>query len=146
MPTAAKLIAAVLFGALTFFVSDLVKPLLPEGSQVGLLSPINALFGLIMGWRISGARAGDGYVPSLGYGLTSVFAITFWCILVWAGYEMTINSINLRFDGPIEALQAMAGYMVDYARMIGVQAIVLPMVIGGLVCGWITEYFSHRWS
>ncbi len=146
MPTAAKLIAAILFGALAFFVSDLVKPLLPEGTQTGALSPVNGIFGLILGWRVMGHRAGDGVVPSLGYGLTTVFAITFWCILIWAGKEMYDNSIKLRYDGPVEALQEMAGFMVDYARLIATTEVVLPIVIGGFICGWITEYFSQRWS
>ncbi len=145
MPTAAKLIGALLFGALAFFVSDLVKPLLPEGTQTGMLSTVNGIFGLILGWRIMGSRAGDGVVPSLGYGLTTVFAITFWCILIWAGKEMYDNSIKLRYDGPVEALQEMAGTMVEFARLIGVSEIVLPIVIGGFICGWITEYFAQRW-
>ena len=107
MPTAAKLIGALSFAALAWFVSDLIKPLLPEGTQVGLLSPVNAFFGLLMGWRILGARAGEGIVSSVGYGLTAAVATVFWGLLAWAGYEMIVRSTRLYYDGPIEALQDM---------------------------------------
>ena len=108
MPTGAKLIGGIAFAFLAYFVSDLIKPLLPEGTQVGWFSPLNAIIGWLMGWTIMGKGAGDSYRKTFGYGLTTLVATAFWCILVWAGYEMLQNSIRLRYDGPIEALQAMA--------------------------------------
>ncbi|NNE81559.1 MAG: TrgA family protein, partial [Silicimonas sp.] len=56
MPTGGKLIAAIVFAALAYFISDLVKPLLEDtqGSRVGSLSFVNAFIGLLMGWTIMG--------------------------------------------------------------------------------------------
>lgn len=146
MPTAAKLIAAVLFGTLAWFASDLVKPLLPEGSQVGMLSPINALFGVIMGWRVMGRRAGDGMVAAMGYGLTTIVAVAFWSILLWAGYEMLKRSVRMYYDGPVEALQEMASFMLEYAQLIATGEILGALIVGSIVAGWLTEFFSRRWS
>jgi hypothetical protein len=146
MPTAAKLIGAIVFAALAWFVSDLVKPLLPEGSQVGLLSPVNAFFGLIMGWRIMGRGAGNGYVPSLGYGLTTLAAIVFWCLLLWSGYEMTRRAMRLYYDGPMEALQEMAALMAEYARMAADPQVIGAAVIGSLLGAMLTEFFAKRWA
>ncbi|MGI1661442.1 TrgA family protein [Palleronia sp. KMU-117] len=146
MPTAAKLIGAIVFAALAWFVSDLIKPLLPEGSQVGLMSPVNAFFGLIMGWRIMGRGAGNGYVSSWGYGLTTLAAIVFWCLLLWSGYEMTRRAMRLYYDGPMEALQEMAVLMAEYARIAIDPQVIGAAVIGALLGAMLTEFFSKRWA
>ncbi len=146
MPTAAKLIGAIVFAALAWFVSDLIKPLLPEGSQVGLLSPINALFGLLMGWRVMGRGAGRGYVPSMGFGLTTLAAIVFWSLLLWGGYEMTRRATRLYYDGPMEALQDMAIIMGDYAMIALDPQVIGAALVGAILCASLTEFFARRWS
>lgn len=146
MPTAPKLIAAALFAALAWFVSDLVKPLLPEGTQVGLLSPVNAAFGAFFGWRIMGRRAGVSMRGSLGLGLTTGVAIVFWSLLFWCAYLMVVRSTRLRYDGPMEALQDMIALMLENGVLIATPAIVGSLVIGGLVFGWLTEQVARRAS
>ena len=146
MPTGGKLIAALAFAALAFFISGLIIPLLPEGTQVGKFGPINALIGAAMGWTIMGKGAGNKLRQSLGYGLTTLAAITFWALIVWAGYEMLQNSIRLRYDGPVEALQDMAQLAIDYAKIAAVQTVVLPAVVGAIFMAWLTDFFARRWS
>lgn len=146
MPTAGKLIGAILFAALAFYVSEQVKLGMPEGVAISLLSPINALLGLAMGWRIMGERAGEGFVPATGYGLTTVFAITFWSLLIWSGYEMLRRAVRGRYDGPMDAMVGMGDLMLEYATLIVTPPVVGAAVIGSFVCAMVTEYFSHRWS
>ena len=147
MPTAAKLIGAILFAALSYYVSEQIKPQLPsEGAGATLLSQVNALFGLVMGWRIMGMNAGQGFVPATGFGLTTVFAITFWGLLVWSAYEMIRRAMRGRYEGPVEALLGMANLMVDYAMLIVVPAVVGSAVIGSFICAMITEASARRWS
>ena len=146
MPTGGKLIAALAFAALAYFVTDLVKPLLPEGTQVGKFSEINALVGLVMGWTIMGKGAGKSMRQSLGYWLTTLVATVFWCLVVWSGYAMLQNSMKLRYDGPVEALQDMAQLAIDYARLAAVKAVIWPAVIGAIFMAWLTDFFARRWS
>lgn len=146
MPTAPKLIAALLFAALAFFVSELVKPLLPEGTQFGLFSPVNAAVGALMGWRISGARAGLSMQASLGYGLTTAAITVFWCLFLWSGYLMVDGSTRLRYSGPIEALQDMGLMMIEFARTMGTGQVIGSLVVGALVFGWLTEHVARRYS
>lgn len=146
MPTGGKLIAALTFAALAFFISDLIKPLLPEGTQVGKFSEINALVGLVMGWVVMGKGAGKTYKQSFGYGITTLAATVFWCLLIWAGYEMLRRSLRLYYDGPVEALQEMAQLFLDYARLAAVQEVLIPAVIGAVFVSWVTEFFARRWS
>lgn len=146
MPTAGKLIGAVLFAAMAWYVSDLVKPLLPEGTPTGMLSPINAVFGWLMGWRIMGRRAGEGFVSATGLAITTGVAIVFWCLLAWGGYEMYDRSIRKLYDGPFEALQDMAQQMIEYGKLAAEPNVVLSWFVGSLLAGWITEFFGQRWS
>lgn len=146
MPTGGKLIAALAFAALAYFISDLIKPLLPEGTNVSRLSEINAIVGLLMGWKVMGNGAGRTYRQSFGYGLTTLAATGFWSLLIWSGYEMLKRSMRLYYDGPIEALQEMAELYVGYARVAAVQEVLIPAVIGAIFVAWLTEYFARRWT
>ncbi len=145
MPTAAKLIGAAAFAVLAWLVSDLVMGELPEGSSAKWLHEVNAAIGLLMGWRVMGPRAGEGAVRAAGVGLSTVVATVFWCLLAWGGYQMTINSTRMRYDGPVEALQDMANLMVEYLFMIGTAPIVAAILLGGIFCGWLAEMAAQRW-
>jgi hypothetical protein len=146
MPTAGKLIGAIAFAALAYFITDLVKPLLPEGTQVGWFSPINALVGLAMGWTIMGKGARKTYRQAFGFGLTTLAATVFWCLVVWAGYEMLRRSMRLYYDGAMEALQDMAGLVLGYGKLAAVSEVVIPAIVGALFMSWLTEFFARRWS
>ncbi|MDD9923407.1 MAG: TrgA family protein [Boseongicola sp.] len=146
MPTGGKLVAAIAFAALAYFITDLVKPLLPEGTRLGLFSPINALIGMAMGWTILGKGVGRSYWASLGYGLTTLAATVFWCVVCWAGYEMLKRSLRLYYDGPVEALQEMAQLAIDNVRLIMVPEVYWPALVGTIFVTWLAEYFGRRWS
>ena len=148
MPTGGKLIALIAFAALAYFISDLIKPLLvdTEGTRVGMLSPINALVGAAMGWTIMGKGAGKTYRQAFGYGLTTLAATVFWCLIVWSGYKMLVRSVAQRYDGPVHALQGMAELFLDYGKMAAVNEVIIPAIVGAIFMAWLTEFFARRWS
>jgi len=146
MPTGGKLVGAFVFAMLAYFISDLCKPLLPEGTNVSMLSEANAFIGLIMGWRIMGRGAGETYRQAFGYGLTTLGATVFWCLTMWAGHEMLKRAIRKYYDGPTHALQEMAELFMEYGRLIAVTEVVVPALIGALFLAWVTEFFARRWS
>lgn len=143
-PTAAKMTAALLFAALAWWISDLAKPNMPDGTPVGLLSPVNAAFGFLMGWRISGRNAGRGYVNALGYGWTAAACIVLWALAFWAGWEMLDRSINLFYEGPVEAIEAAVALMVDYAAYLSSLSVMLSMLIGAGFCALVVEWVAAR--
>lgn len=146
MPTAAKLVAAIFFGFLGWFCGDLVKPLLPEGSQTGMLNETLAVIGVIAGNSMSGKRAGDGLRAGIGYGLTSAALLVFWGVFIFAGHKMLQMSLAKRFSGPMEAIQNMVEFGMEYVAMIAVPSILVPLIIGGVFGGWLTEWVAKRWS
>ncbi|MDA8584894.1 TrgA family protein [Rhodobacteraceae bacterium] len=148
MPTFGKLIAAIVFGALAYFVSDLLKPLLEptEGTRVGMLSIVNGFIGMVMGWSLMGKAAGKNYRVSFGFGLTTLAVTVFWCALFWAGQKMLSRSVDLRYDGPMEALQQMGGIFLEYLRLVTAQEILIPAIVGAIFVSWLTEFFARRWG
>ena len=148
MPTGGKLIGALIFAALAYLLTDLIKPLLPEGSRIGWFSPVNALVGFLMGWNILGRNAGKSYRNAFGYGFTTLAATLFWCLLLWSGYEMLRRSMRLYYDGPVHALQEMAQLFFEYARDFAFQdnQVMLSAVVGTIFVSWFTEFFARRWS
>lgn len=147
MPTAAKLIGAILFTALVYYVSEEVRLLLPnEGRGATWLSPVNAFFGAVMGWRIAGKNAGTGFMPSAGFGLTTIFAVAFWALLIWAAYEMINRAVSGRYNGPVEALLSMSNLMVEYAILIFSPTVLMTAVAGSLGIGIVIEFCARRWS
>lgn len=146
MPTASKVVAAVFFAALAYFCGDLVKPLLPEGTRTGWLNEVLAAIGVLCGWNMSGKRAGEGVRAGFGYGLTSSALIAGWGIFLFAGYEALDLSMDRRYDGPMEAIRGMVGFMIDYAVLIGTKDIIGTLIVGGMFGGWLAEWTARRWS
>lgn len=145
MPTAAKLVAALFFAALAWFTADLIKPLLPEGTAVGMFSPVSAAFGLIVGWTFTGKRIGRALGGGFGIGLTSSILLVFWVLLAFSGSEMIQHSLSKRYDGPVEALKSMMAIAVENLQMAAVPQVIGALVIGGLIGGWLTERAARRW-
>lgn len=146
MLTIPKVFAGLFFAALGFFVADLIKPLLPEGTRTGLLNETLAIIGFVSGWIMAGAKAGDGTRAGFGYGLTSSGLLVFWGVFAFSGYEAYDRSINRRYDGPMDAIMGMIGLGLEYVWMIATPTIIITMIVGGLFGGWITEWSAKRWT
>jgi hypothetical protein len=139
MPTAAKLVAALFFGALAWFTAQLIIPYLPEGTRIGWFAETSGAIGLAMGWQMSGARAGDGMRAAMGYGLTTSALIVFWGLVVCSGVEMYEQAIHLRYKGAVEALLDMVKIMLRYAVVMAQPDVIGTLVLGAFFGGWLAE-------
>ncbi|MGR3660337.1 MAG: TrgA family protein [Paracoccaceae bacterium] len=146
MPTMPKVFAAVFFAALGYLCGDLVKPLLPEGTRVAMLSPTVAALGFLSGWFMSGARAGDSLRSGFGYGLTSAALTVFWSIFFFAGAEALDRSMNRRYGGPMDAIMGMVELGMEYTLLIATPGIIGTLIVGGLFGGWLVEWSAKRWN
>ncbi len=143
-PTAAKLVAALGFAALSWIASRQVSPNLPEFQSLGRAAEVTAVIGLVLGWRISGRHAGRGMAEAAGIGVTTALAIVFWSTLIWAGYEMLDRALAVRYDGPLEGLEDMVSLMLDYAAYTW-PGLALPVLgLGSIVMGLLVEMVSRR--
>ena len=146
MPTAAKLVAAVMFALLGVAGVQIYGPLLPEATPLVGLLPSVVPIGLLCGWLLMGRIAGRGYGPSMGNGISVAVALTFWMTLLWACVEMIERSTKMRYDGPMEAVLGALGLMVQYGALMLDQRFLGVVLIGGAVAGFATEWAARRWS
>ena len=146
MPTAAKIVAAFCFAFFGAIAATAVKPVMPEGTQFGYFIPISAGIGLLNGWFLMGRLSGHGYRDAMGSGVRTAITIVIWALIVFSIYQMIIRSMQLRYDGPMEAVTAAFGIMLDYGRLLLDPAVLGTFLVGGLIGGAVTEWARKRWD
>jgi hypothetical protein len=145
MPTAAKAIAALCLAVLGYFASELVKTLLPEITNFGNFSLVNAVLGALVGWIVVGSRAGRGTKDAIANGLTGVAALLFWALFLHASYEMFQLSLKRRFDGPVEAFAAIFEITIEYGTILINPMMVTVLVLGAFITGYLSETAARTW-
>jgi hypothetical protein len=139
MLTAAKMAAAILYAGLAWYVSELIKPLFPEGQDLGWFSEVNAVIAAALAWNIAGSRAGGSWAAAVSYGLTTTIAMTFWGIFLQSGGEMIRQSLRKLYDGPSEAVVAVFGLMFEYGQLMATPQVLGTLLAGGVVAGLLVE-------
>jgi hypothetical protein len=145
MPTAAKLVAGLMWAALAWFVSNLLKPYFPEGMNLGFFAEVNAVLGFFLGWLMAGPRAGVGWSGAISYGVTTTVALVLLGVFLHSFAEMVRLSLSRRYEGPIEGLEAVFGMMVGYFAMMLQTDVMVTLVVGAVVAGLVTEWAGRRW-
>ena len=145
MPTAARLIAALCLAVLGFVVSEMIKPLMPEGTSFGVFSYLNTAIGLVCGWSVVGSRAGRGFASGIGNGLTGTAALVFWALFAQGIYKMVSDAMRNRYDGPVEAFAAIFEIIGGYLRIMNDVTVIATLVIGALLTGLLTELAGRAW-
>ncbi len=145
MPTAAKLFAAVVFAALGFLCSHIYIPYLPDGTQTRLLRESCAGLGAICGWIVMGPLTGKGYSAAIGSGVRTSVTVAFWVVLLFSIKRMIKRSMDMIYDGPMQAVLGVFDEMMDYVRLMGTPELIGAMIVGGALCGIIAEWAGRRW-
>lgn len=147
MPTAAKLVAALLFAALAWFASDALVPSFPEGTDLGAFAYVNAGIAALAGWLVMGRLAGAGYAVAVTSGVRTTAVFVFYALLFHAVYEMLRQSVRMRFDDTFEALQGMIALMGKYGLIVVTSPVAMGiLLIGGVAAGLVVEFAARRWN
>lgn len=146
MPTAAKLFAAAAFAVVAFFAAETFKPAMPDGTAFGFYSAVCALIGALCGWLVMGNLVGHGYMRAGGFGIRTSVTVLFFSVLVFSIYEMVQQSMKLRYNGPVDALQGMFMIALDYVKMMGRPDFLIVLLVGGYLGGMFAEWADERWS
>jgi hypothetical protein len=146
MPTAAKIVAAVMTALTLFLAAEASKGGLPEGTPAGYLSPICAAIGFVTGWRVVGSLAGRGYFSGMGTGMRAAVQSVFWVLLLFSIWKMVELSTKLRYDGPMQAILGVLDIMVDYGRLVLLPDVLMALGIGGALAGLFAEWAGRRWN
>lgn len=146
MPTAGKLVAGVALAGLAYYASGLVIANWPQDHNFGFFREFSALVAALMGWRVIGGRVGNGWMGGIGAGLTGLFALLFWLFLLLPFYEMIQRSLDLRYKGPVEAVEGMFGIAFEYLQNVAHADLGLTLVIGSMMVGLLAEAVARRAS
>ena len=146
MPTAAKLVAALMFAAVGWLAANAHVPSLGENAAVGLFRELTALIGLIVGWRVMGRRAGHGYGEAMGAGLMTSVVVAFYALLLFGVYLMIQRAMSAQsYDGPMEAVLGVFEIMLEQVQKMATVGVLGALVVGGLLGGAATEWAGKRW-
>ncbi len=145
MPTAARLVSAILLACLAFFASLQVMPLLPEGTNFGYFIHVNVVLGLLVGWIYMGRRFGGSLVNSINNGVTGAIVLVLCALFLQGAWEMFRLAHRLIYDGPVEAIAAIFTIGLDYFFLIAVPNVWVTLIIGGCLVGLISDMAWKRW-
>ncbi|MFW5655643.1 MAG: TrgA family protein [Roseicyclus sp.] len=148
MPTAAKLVAALLFCLVGYQAARFVLlETFPEAMHGNTVFPLSiGLIGIWQGWMVSGARAGQGWRVSLGNGMRCAAQIAFFGLLFYALRTMFSRAANMRYDAPWEAVIATFEIFIGYfAQSLESPLIWGTLLIGGAMAGLLTEAAGRLW-
>lgn len=145
MPTAAKLIGALLLFGVGWLAALFAIDTLPEGTPARYFPLTIALIGFWQGWMVIGGQAGQGVAAGAGHGLRAGVQMALIGLAVFALREMFLRAGNLRYRGAGEATTAALDLFADYA----LQSLTVPIwgtvILGGVVAGTISEWSARRW-
>ena len=145
MPSAARLAGALCLGALGFYVSTLIIPLLPEGTDPGYFVWVNLVLGLLVGWMVIGTRMGRGWTPAINVGLTAVVVLVGWGLFIQGCNEMVALAMKNRYKGPFEAIVAVFEIAIEYALIMATVPVIGTLLIGGALTGIAAEIAQRNW-
>jgi hypothetical protein len=146
MPTAAKLVSAVLFALVAAYAAHIFIPILPEGTQTGWLRQVSAAIGFLVGWQVMGRNVGKAYAESAATGLRASITALFLTLLAFSVYTMILRSTKMLYDGPMEAILGVFDLMIYYGKMMGDRTFLGVLAVGGMISGLIAEFVGRRWK
>ncbi|MEX3015512.1 TrgA family protein [Gymnodinialimonas hymeniacidonis] len=145
MPTGSKLVGAVLFFAVGWYAALQVIPTFPEGTSMRFFPLTIALIGLVNGWMVMGARAGDGMRAAVANGLRTSLQIAFFGLLLFSLRQMFLRSADLRYSGFGEAIGDAMSQFIEYFVQSMTIEIWGVLFVGGIVGGLLTEWAARAW-
>lgn len=148
MPTAARVVAAVILAFVAWVVTGQVKVAMPEGTAFGLFVPISVGVAVLCGWGIVGRRADHGtlgFATAVGGGLSGMAATVFWVLFIVSGNEALRLAMLRRYDGPFEAFVDMFPIAGEYGMFLVNTHSLSWLIIGGILSGVLADMAGRRW-
>lgn len=146
--TTARAIGAILMGALGWFISDMVRPLMPESTVFGWFNHVNLGFGAYVGWAMLVPKNGQpstNRMAAMSRGLTAAFSLASIGILAQAVNEMLRLSTRLRYSDPLKALEDLFRIIAEFGVVLLHPTVIGPLIIGAVVIAFIVDMAHSRW-
>ncbi|MGI3171590.1 TrgA family protein [Pseudooceanicola sp. C21-150M6] len=148
MPTAARVVAALLNAFLAWLLAGLAMAVMPDYVVRGYLVPISVVVGAACGWVILGRRSDYGrlgYPNGMGVGLSAIVATVLWVLAICASLRALDYALAGRYSGPIMALYDVVPIGLDFAMYLANVPAIATLVVGGMLVGAATHWASTKW-
>lgn len=148
MPTAAKLVAAIIFAVVAWLAADQYAPLMPDGRPAGVLREVSAIIGVMCGWTVLGGflMKPRGRIEAMGTGVRTSITITVIVLVIFSVWDMLYRSIQGRYDGPMEAVLDIFGRAVVLGQPMFNPGVVSVLLLGGLIGGAAAHWAGSKWK
>lgn len=154
MPTAAKLVAAVVFALVAAMALQAYLPLLnrPDGTVYtmptsdGIAYAVAVGLGLVIGWLVMGNSVGRSWGEAISLGWGTVIALMIAALLALSVTLMIQRSMRMLYKGPMEALLGVFDLMLKYGLVMLDLHFLGLLALGGAVGGILAEFAGRRWS
>lgn len=144
MPTAGRLVGAITFGVLAYYMVTITVPLFPDNRVPDNWMVWSIIAGILTGWYVIGPRSGEGMSSAIGVGITGSVVMAFWIVFAHSFRDMIRESFRKVYDTAIEAVVDVFRLMIDYGAELGKPNVIMTLLIGGVICSLITDFFAKR--
>lgn len=147
MPTFAKLIGAISFALVGWWVAVTYNAHLPDNVSLPRLPFAMAGLGAALGWFSLGPVMGRGYRESIAYGLRTSVLIGVLAMFGVAVLLMLRKSTNQMYRGdPMAAVLDVPDLMYQYGQYMLNQDVLMALGAGGILGGMLAELAARRWG
>lgn len=148
MPTAAKLVSAIVFACVAFLAATFYANAIPGGAPPGILPETSAVVGVMCGWFIMGQRAHRTHsrIEAMGTGIRTSFTIVVFVVLIFACIEMMDRAFKGRYDTPMEAILGIFEQAIALAPPLAQPNVLAVLLLGGLFGGAAAHWAGQRWT
>ncbi len=147
MPTAAKLMAAIIFAIAGYLTADAVRGYLPESAPAKQLTLWSVVIPVICGWRVIGKYVPrGGYRQSINAGVYAMAVAVFFTVGAFAFAEMIERSMNKQYNGPVEAVLNMFGILLELGQLLLHPGPLAIMAVGAVSSGILGLWAHRKWG
>lgn len=148
MPTASKLVAAIVCAIVAFLAAGQYAAVMPDGRPAGLLPEVSAIVGFLSGWFVLGnfLTRPRARLEAVGTGIRTSVTMAFILLIGFSTWEMLLRAIDGRYKNPLEAVLDIFGRALVLGQPIFTPGVLGMLLLGGLVAGAVAHFASTRWK
>jgi hypothetical protein len=146
MPTAPRLLAALCLAAAGALLAHLYLDNLTREFRPVWAMPGWALIGLLVGWRVVGARPGADLAQTVNQALAGAALTLFWGVLFVAVVQMVLRSTQKRYQDLESALLGVFDLMAEGALVLLTPEALGAALLGGLLAASLSAWSERRWK
>lgn len=146
MPTAPRLVAAILLAAMGAVAAYYFEPLVHEDTILPYFIYLSAGLGAVCGWWSVGRRVEYGHYGAISAGFTGAALFTFWFIFFQVAYRVIQFALWQRYRQNSDAIDGFVDWMIEYTLLLLTPEMLGVLLVGGILSGLGAVFAARSWS